>query len=114
MQYCMSRADVSRNDMSRANVSRNDMSRADVSRNDMMVVDVEDDRPRKVRRAVGMVSPVAYDPSPSTLTTNVLLLVLLLMFLCMIVLIIVLCRLGELQKSADFIIQQTMAMHGTG
>jgi hypothetical protein len=79
---------------------------------------VDDDRPRprKVRRAVGtvgMVSPVAYDPSPSTLTTNVLLLVLLLMFLCMIVLIIVLCRLGELQKSSDFIIQQTMALHGT-
>jgi hypothetical protein len=79
------------------------MSRGDASRNDMMVVDVEE--PRKVRRAV---SPVAYDPSPSTLTTNVLLLVLLLMFLCMIVLIIVLCRLGELQKSADFIIQQTL------
>jgi|694.fasta_scaffold00520_20 hypothetical protein len=80
---------------------------------------VDDDRPRprKVRRAVGavgMVSPVAYDPSPSTLTTNVLLLVLLLMFLCMIVLIIVLCRLGELQKSSDFIIQQTMALHGAG
>lgn len=90
------------------------MSRADSDASPY--VDDDRPRPRKVRRAVGtvgMVSPVAYDPSPSTLTTNVLLLVLLLMFLCMIVLIIVLCRLGELQKSSDFIIQQTMALHGT-
>ena len=49
-----------------------------------------------------------------TATTTTLLLILLLIFLTMIILIIVLCRLGELQKTADFIVghQQTL-MHAS-
>lgn len=60
------------------------------------------------------VTPHATTTANTTTTTTTLLIIVLLIFLTMIILIIVLCRLGELQKTADFIVnhQQTL-MHGS-